>query len=228
MEARASTLPGFAGFPLREALDHTGLGVLTADAHGRITLVSPALRELFGAPPGDLHLEIADPRPGLGPVHVDGSPMAPEQTPLGRAMRGEFVKDVVLGAHDASGRLVWIECNAIPLFEADGTPAGGAVLMHDVTARQAAAVVREELRDRLVHAVNHEFRTPLAALLGNLEVVRDHHDVSAGLAEALTGMERAAWQLCHLVGTVATLIEEQEELELSGFPEEHDGEPVSA
>lgn len=216
MTVRApETLPGFEGFPLHEALEHTGLSVMVADLAGRITLLSPAVRELFQAPAEVQEVELDDPRPGLGPIHLDGSPMAPEQTPLGRALQGEFVKNVVLGAHAADGSLIWLECNAIPLRDADGTLVGGAVLLQDVTAQRLADAVEDELRSRVVHAVNHEFRTPLAALLGNLEVVRDHHSVSGELSESLLAIERAAWRLCHLVGAAADLIEKQQELSAS-------------
>jgi signal transduction histidine kinase len=212
------SVPGLEGFPLREALDHTGLGVLAADAYGRITLVSPALRELFRIPDGvEVEASLDEPGDMPGPIFADRSPMTMEQTPLACALRGEFVKNTVLGTYDAEGNLIWFQCNGIPLYDADGLPAGGIVLMQDVTAQQEAAELEEQLRQRLVHTVNHEFRTPLAALLGNLEVVRDHHDgVGEDLARSLAAIERSAWRLCHLVGTAATLIEKQEELHRAG------------
>jgi signal transduction histidine kinase len=222
----APETPVLTGAWLRDALEHTGLSVMAADAHGRINLISPGLRDLFRIPDeeqlDDLSLDDEGTRSPL-PVHLDGTEMALWDTPLARALGGEYVKNAILGSYDIDGTLIWLECNAFPLLDDHGRPDGGAVLMQDVTARIEAERLAEELRRRLVHTVNHEFRTPLAALLGNLEVVRDHHAVDADLARSLEAIERNAWRLCHLVGTAASLIEKQEELHRQGL--QPDGAP---
>jgi PAS domain S-box-containing protein len=215
-----------AGVPVREALERTGMSVLMADATGNITVVSAAMRELFGMGEQDADgLTIDDPRPHLGPVFADGTPMQGHQTPLGRALGGEFVRDFLLGAHDAAGRLIWLECNAMPLRDADGSPAGGVVLMLDVTDRVEGEAVTAALHRELLDTVEREFRGPLATLVGNLEVIGDLHgdEVPDDLARSLGAIERATWRLCHLVGAAASLMEKQEELHRNG--RQPDGAP---
>jgi signal transduction histidine kinase len=103
------------------------------------------------------------------------------------------------------------------LYDEAGQPAGAMVLAHDVSEQRAAGQVAEELRERLVQMVNHEFRTPLTALLGHLELVREHRDeVTPELRRSLEAIERAGWRLSDLVCTVAQLIEREEELHRAG------------
>lgn len=211
------------GVPLREALEHTGIGVVVADSAGRLLLVSPALEALFQVGREVWQEDDAFVRHEI--QHADGRPMAAEEMPMARAVAGEFVKAETIGARTGSGELLWLECNGAPIFGADGGIDGCFILTHDVTARHRAAELEEELRQRLVHTVNHEFRTPLAALLGNLEVVRDHlqDGVSDDLARSLAAIERAAWRLDQLVCTAASLIEKQGELHAAG--RQPDGAP---
>ena len=79
----------------------------------------------------------------------------------------------------------------------------------------------------LAEVINHEFRTPLAALLGHLEIVREHHDdVPPDLARSLEAIERAGWRLRDLVCAAATLIDHQEELHRNG--RKVDGAPLAS
>jgi signal transduction histidine kinase len=218
------SVPGLEGLPVDETLERTGVGVLAANAAGRITLVSPALRAALRI--GDRHVEASmdDPQASPGPFFADGSDMPIHATPLARALRGEFVKNAVLGMYDWDGNLLWFQCNAIPLYDDDHTLTGGMVLMQDVTAQHEAAQREEELRRRLVHAVGHEFRTPIAALLEDLDVLHEHQDgLGDDLARSLAAIERSAWRLCHLAGAAATLIDKQEELHRVG--RQPDGAP---
>jgi PAS domain S-box-containing protein len=200
-----------AGIPAREALERTGIGVAVADGSGRLVLVSPAMQELFRIGAQAWEYEGLEARFGLR--NADGTPLARPDAPMARACRGEYVKNVVIGAHDSDGQLLWLRCNAAPLRDARGRLSGGFVLSQDVTAERRAADEREELRHRLVHTVDHEFRTPLAALLGHLELIEDRQgELSAELAAALAAIEASGWQLRDLVQKVAGLIAEQEEL----------------
>jgi PAS domain S-box-containing protein len=219
-------LGSLTGAPLQKALENTGVGIMACDASGRLTLLSPALEKLFGQ--GFEPLPMDDLAHAFRVFHDDGeTPMATDELPLARACAGEYVKDVVAALPDADGALLFVQCNAAPLHDNEGRPAGGVVIVQDITDQRRAALVTEQLKDRLVQTVNHEFRTPLTALLGHLEIVREHHDdVSPDLARSLAAIERAGWRLRDLVCAAANLIEHEEELHSQG--RRVDGAPLAS
>ena len=60
----------------------------------------------------------------------------------------------------------------------------------------------------LADTINHEFRTPLATLLGHLELVRERsEDLPADVVASLEVMERAGSRLSHLVSAAADIAE---------------------
>ena len=155
------------------------------------------------------------------------TPMETVELPLARACAGEYVKDVVAALRDAEGALLFVQCNAAPLHDDEGRLAGGVVIVQDITVQRQAALVTEQLKDRLVQTVNHEFRTPLASLLGHLEIVSEHHDgLPPDLARSLEAIERAGWRLRDLVCAAANLIERQEGLHREG--RRADGAPLAS
>ena len=97
--------------------------------------------------------------------------------------------------------------NAVPLRDDEGVDNGAIALVQDVTAEVLAAQRAEELRKRLVATINHEFRTPLAALLGHVELIHDHHDdLDPELTAWLAAIERSGWKLRDLVLEVDELV----------------------
>jgi signal transduction histidine kinase len=138
------------------------------------------------------------------------TPLPADEVPLTRARRGEFVKDAVVSTRRADGGLVHLKCNAVPLRDDDGADNGAIALVQDVTAEVDARLRDEALRQRLVETINHEFRTPLAALLGHIELIHDHRDRRADLdldlAQWLDAIERSGWRLRDLVEEVAELV----------------------
>jgi signal transduction histidine kinase len=71
----------------------------------------------------------------------------------------------------------------------------------------AAVAAMRPLPVSLADAINHEFRTPLASLLGHLEIVRDHGDLPLEVQFHLDAMERAGTRLSELVTTAADIAE---------------------
>jgi signal transduction histidine kinase len=200
--------------PLHLALDNTGVGLVACDASGLMTLISPVLQELFGLTY----------QPQVEPFHVeqmplyqvDGTtPIAPDEVPLSRARRGEFVRDEVVTHRRSTGRLVHLKCNAVPLRDSAGNGVGAISLVQDVTAEVESALRAETLRKRLVETINHEFRTPLAALLGHVELIHDHRDrrddLDPDLAQWLDAIDRSAWRLRDLLDEVAELVNTEDD-----------------
>jgi PAS domain S-box-containing protein len=160
---------------LETLLAHTRLAVAASDASGRMTLFSPALEELFGAPFEDVHeAEMVE---AFDLYAADGTtPLRTEDIPLVRARHGEVVTDAVLTARRHDGEVVYLRCNAAPLRGEDDEIVGAVVLVQDVTTEHAAQQEQDELRERLVVTINHELRTPLTKLLGHAEILAEHRD----------------------------------------------------
>jgi signal transduction histidine kinase len=210
------------GVPMRELMERTGLGVAVADATGRLVVVSPALADLFRVNAEAWALDGLG--AALGMRQEDGSPLAREDTPMSRALSGEFVKDAIVGAHDDEGRLLWLCVNGGPILGSAGRPVGGFILVQDITAQRAAAELAEEFRRRLVVTVNHELRTPLAALLDTLDSLGDVPSADPDLVRSLGAIRRASVRLAELVDAASALVARQEELHRVG--RQPDGPPV--
>jgi PAS domain S-box-containing protein len=205
MHGTLGSLESLEAVPLQEAVERTGVAIAACDAEGRLTLLSRALQEMFG-------LTFEPVAEGEVPrvfrlFREDGTtPLPPDEVPLARARAGEFVRDAVVAAHDCSGALIYLRCNGAPLLDGDRIT-GAVVIAHDVTAETLAAQRAEALRERLVATINHEFRTPLAALLGHAELIRDHAgDLDPELTKWLEAIERSAWKLRDLVLEASELV----------------------
>lgn len=172
--------------PLTAAvLDQSHVGVAVCDAEGMLVELNGALAGMLDTPyqpapsgewPDCFHLLAEDGR----------RPLRPEEAPLARALGGERVTDAIIATRPPGGGVRYLRCNASPITHPDGTPAGAVVFVVDATARIEERRRVDALRDRLVTTVNHELRTPAAALRGHVELLGD-------LRDALP--EEAAWSV---------------------------------
>jgi signal transduction histidine kinase len=201
------TIQSLAALPLEPALERTGVGLAACDADGRLTLLSPVLQELFGV--GFAPVTEAESPFFLHLLAEDGcTPLPSCETPLGRSRRGEYVRDALLTSLRPGGALLHLRCNAAPLEDTCGEPQGAVMLVQDVTREREAELERDAVQARVVETINHEFRTPLAALIGHLELIRDRADeVPEELAVSLAAIERAGWRLRDLVDAATELVE---------------------
>ena len=98
----------------------------------------------------------------------DGREIALDQFPLAGALRGaETVRaeEMVLSVPD--GRSVTTLINATPIHSADGALESVVITMQDLAPVQKL----ERLRSEFLSMVNHELRTPLAAIKGSTAAV---------------------------------------------------------
>jgi PAS domain S-box-containing protein len=206
MHGAPGSLDSLKGVPLHLALDKTGVGLVACDASGRLTLISPVLQELFGMEFEPLTEAYFVQRFRL--FRADGETVLPtDEVPLVRARRGEFVRDAVVTTRRPDGSLVHLRCNAVPLRDDEGHDSGAIALVQDVTAETDAALRAEALEKRIVETINHEFRTPLAALLGHVELIHEHRErLDPELIGLLAAIERSSWRLRDLVEEVADLV----------------------
>ena len=151
-----------------------GLGMAACDQSGRLTFLSPQLRELLGESFGpDAQ---TDPAALEQLYEPDGfTRIRPEDLPLVRARQGEVVVDAVI-CHRSEAKAVptYLRCNAAPV--AAGPVNGAVVFVEDLTTRREERQVRQgrpQLDDYLIGTLNHELRTPLTKLVGYAEMLHD-------------------------------------------------------
>jgi PAS domain S-box-containing protein len=127
---------------LQSVLAHVSDAAVVADREGTILLCSPTVERLIGS------IEIgASLRrwAGLGPFYDPETlaPIAAEDRPLTRTLRGEEVIDMeVLVRPPGKTELRWLSASASPIRNDDGIQ-GGVVIFRDITERKEAA---EEIR----------------------------------------------------------------------------------
>lgn len=150
---------------LLEAIDEA---VVTLDAGGAITSLNRSAERLLG-----VGRAVGRSTPlGHWLRGPDGGPLAPEQIPLAGVGR--------LAALTSAGAAYTLEATRSTfrpgLADADET----VLVLRDVSDDAAL----HDLKEQFLANVTHEFRTPLAALIASLELLRDEQD-------SLTPAERA-------------------------------------
>ena len=116
---------------LRAAVEQLPIGVVLADAGGRLTYANAAARQLLP----DLATGAALGGPVLGRVRrADGEPIAPDELPLPRALRGERVVGSIWRLALADGEQAQLRATAAPVRAEDGRLLGAVLALHDVTA----------------------------------------------------------------------------------------------
>ena len=129
--------------------------VIACDAGGRISLMNRSARALLQLPDA----------PWLPPEGADGrlvflgdgrSPVATDQLPLHRALRGEIVRDAEMVVGPAGGGQRVVLVNGRRFLDADGSLLGAVSYLTDVTDRRKAeaALIRQALQDPLTDLAN--------------------------------------------------------------------------
>lgn len=104
---------------------------------------------------------------------ADGLPLARDQHPGMRALRGDVVQNRQLSLQVASGQSVPVLVQAAPLRDGAGRIEGAVVVFQDVSRLRAA----EQIKDDFLSLISHEFRTPLTAIHGGAYLLSQQGDV---------------------------------------------------
>ena len=138
---------------LQVLLDTLDEGIVACDAEGRITVFNPSARRLHGLPEGAEPIGEIPADEGLR--HTDGSPIAPRENPLIRAMSGEQVREAEIVLESDTGDRRKVRVNSQALVDDEGRLLGAVAAMHDVTEQK-----RNE--ERLAEMALHDPLTGLA------------------------------------------------------------------
>jgi len=182
---------------VRTILDTMSDGVSVVAADGSLVLRNPAALELMGEvrrdASGAIDVSAYDLR------QLDGSPIAPEDSPVATAMAGTAVekRELYLRSPAAPDGLL-VEVTARPLPESD--PPLVVIVLHDVTAQRRE---RDELAS-FAGVVAHDLLNPLTVVDGWTEALLE--DLRAGDPveptvgiDQLERIQRAAHRMQHLI-----------------------------
>jgi diguanylate cyclase (GGDEF)-like protein/PAS domain S-box-containing protein len=118
---------------LDAVLESVDVGVIACDAAGRLTLFNRAARDIHGID-ADPCLAPADWPARYDLYGEDGrTPLAPDQIPLVRALRGERVSNAGMTIHAPGTAPRHVLASGRPLHGADGEALGAVVALKDVT-----------------------------------------------------------------------------------------------
>ena len=166
---------------LQFVLDNMAEGVMVCDRDLHLVQFNRGASAIMGADlRGDDLRNTAD-RYLLLPSR-GAPPIALEQWPLARAMKGEAVNNaqfILRGPAMASD--VWIEAFARPVRTDDGTILGGMMVLRDISEHKLAeeqmqrardlALEAERIRSEFLSNMSHEIRTPLNGIIGMTQLL---------------------------------------------------------
>ncbi len=119
---------------LQAIFDTVPMGLSIAeDTQGQHIRGNPAIENLLGLSSG-AELSMRSTKPALGVFHSDGRPLAVDELPMQRAVRGEIVMGQIIEVVRTDGRTIHVLCYAVPLYEANRSPRGAIGAFMDITA----------------------------------------------------------------------------------------------
>jgi PAS domain S-box-containing protein len=143
---------------LDAVLHHAPHAILFFRPDGDIAFHNAAARRLLGlrAEPGPRPYQLFTP---------EGRPIPHEQTPGGKALRGETAENEEVRVRRADGSAVPAFASAAPVRTQSGELAGAVVVFQDITAFKEL----ERMREEFSAVVAHDLRSPLTAMMLSLE-----------------------------------------------------------
>lgn len=159
-------LPPVGDLPT-EVTDMLPQGVMVYAPDGTIATCNTAAHELLGISREDL-LALRVPWATWDPIDDDGTPLAPTDLPVGRALLGEPEASAIVGFTPPGRARVWVEAMARRLDGRTGILPEGSVVasFNDVTLRRR---IEENLRDSEAHLRSLSESVPVGVFRCNLD-----------------------------------------------------------
>lgn len=173
--------------------------VYVCDVDGRLVLANGAGLRLLGA----ATIEEANRRREAMPRqlnlrHPDGRPVAPQEMPESRALKGETLRmEHLIVCDPVTGRDVDIRASAAPIRDEKGRIVGAVIVAKDVTE----LVELDRMKDDFIRVAAHELKTPVAIMKGYAQVLSR---AAPGLTEPqrkmLDAVNRGADRIDRIIG----------------------------
>ena len=177
-------------------------GVAITDPEGLVTLVNPALEAMAGVTLAEV---AGRPLSDVFPVFdAKCRPMCGAEDFLMRAIRSREVVTNHGYSHTlraSDGSRIPVAVTAAPVTDEAGTLLGGVQTFRDVSQERDV----DQLKSTLVSTVSHEFRTPLAIIVGYSEILLTRHVDDAKRREALERINGSAKRLARLIDSLLSV-----------------------
>jgi len=149
--------------------------VLVIDTTGKVMLSNAAAQQMLRCQPG---MTIDQLRQKSVVYHLDGTtPIAPEEMPADRALRGEqFDGSEVIVRPVSDADPVHLVVSGAPLHDAGGAISGAALIYYDITEardteRQLQQAQKLDAIGKLTGGVAHDFNNMLTVITGTTETL---------------------------------------------------------
>jgi PAS domain S-box-containing protein len=149
--------------------------VLAVDEQRTILLSNPAAMRLFGYSPGMTIEQLAGRNLGL---QTDGvTPLAADQSPMARALRGEQFDGVEFAMRRADEtNLNHIVASGRPLADTSGAISGAVLVYRDITEARATELQLRQAQkmDAIGHltgGIAHDFNNMLTVVIGSIDIL---------------------------------------------------------
>jgi PAS domain S-box-containing protein len=196
---------------LRNIVDHVPIGVLHADADGRLREANPALRAMTGgaaAAPGSTLRDLAWPADRAAVQHLVDRLLAPGA--------GVGAVSARLRLRGAGGAAVPVQLSMSALRDAGGQARQLVAVVEDVGERErleASERAREQAeaanrtKNEFVGRMSHELRTPLNAMLGFAQLMAtDRQPALSPQQRRWAGqIQDAGWHLLNMINDTLDL-----------------------
>ena len=187
---------------LRDVIDAVDEAVVIFDDAGNVLSMNPTGRQLHGCLDGGCSMTLSEYLARYDARLPDGSPVGPDERPLGRALRGEAVHDVELSVLDRESGRRWVGIySAVPLVSAEGRRLV-TVTIRDVTERKRAFEALREAdrrKDEYLAMLSHELRNPLAPIRSAVFLLERADPASDGARRARDVIARQVGHLAQMV-----------------------------
>lgn len=207
---------------LEEVIERVPTGIIVVDVEGKMVLMNREGREISGTLP-ESSLAVADQANAFQLYDPQsGEPLAPEETPIGRAVAGEEVTgQVYTFRRTASDAEVWIRAFAVPLRDTRDNVIGAVAVFADETREHRL----ERQRAEFVSAAAHDLKNPLTTIKGFAQILQRRLDRDGFLSvdkarDPLRQIEVTAARMTSLIGELqdAVRLRAGERLELRRAP----------
>ncbi len=177
---------------LNAVMDSVPFGVVSLDSDRRYLGANRTARAILR----HVSLPIETLADQLPLYHLDGvTPVQLEDRPHVRGLEGEVVDGEVYWLGHPGESRVALEMTGRLLRNADRSVDRLVVVFRDV----GDSIEAEAARDQAVASISHEFRTPLSAILGYIELAADTADLPVDAQDHLAVAERNTTRLLTLV-----------------------------
>ncbi|WP_018620695.1 hybrid sensor histidine kinase/response regulator [Spirosoma luteum] len=193
---------------LTQYLEAIPEGVIVLNTDKQLVYTNQAAQQMLTILPTESNLYLSDLARRFRLAYADSrEPFQPDDIPLSRALKGEIISTDNMLLETESGSRV-ITSQARPLYDREDQLIGAISIFRDITEanqkeqelQQARTIAEQSLQEREIFLANisHDIRTPLNAILGFTELLRQKR-MAPDEQEYLNGIKLSGNNLLALI-----------------------------